>query len=48
MDEHCHIERNHQGIGNELIDEILGPVDGRVVSRERLGGTLRYYERTAV
>jgi putative transposase len=45
--EHYHIERNHQGIGNELIDGLPGPDEGRVVSRERLGGTLRYYERVA-
>jgi putative transposase len=46
--EHYHTERNHQGIGNELIEEMgAGPKEGRVVSRERLGGTLRYYERVA-
>ncbi len=44
--EHYHTERNHQGIGNELIQETApGPSTGRVVSRERLGGVLRYYER---
>ena len=45
--EHYHTERNHQGIGNELIEGSPGPSEGRVVSRERLGGTLRYYERVA-
>ena len=45
--EHYHTERNHQGIGNELIDRLLGPDEGQVVRRERLGGTLRYYERVA-
>ena len=46
--EHYHTERNHQGIGNELIGALTaGPKEGRVVSRERLGGMLRYYERVA-
>jgi putative transposase len=46
--EHYHTERNHQGIGNELIEELtVGPKDGRVISSDRLGGTLRYYERVA-
>jgi transposase InsO family protein len=45
--EHYHTERNHQGIGNELINGIFGPVEGQVVSRERLGGMLRYYGRAA-
>ena len=39
--DHYHGERNHQGIGNRLIDS---PVDDsrRIECRERLGG-LRYY-----
>ncbi len=46
--EHYHIERNHQGIGNELIEDMgASPKGGRVVSRERLGGTLRFYKRVA-
>jgi len=46
--EHYHTERNHQGIGNKLINGMAaGPKEGRVVSRERLGGTLRYYEMVA-
>jgi transposase InsO family protein len=46
--EHYHAERNHQGIGNELIEDLIaGPKQGRVISRERLGGTPRYYERVA-
>ena len=40
--EHFHIERNHQGLGNELIDGEVSTV-GEVTSRERLGGLLRYY-----
>ncbi|MBX3407766.1 MAG: hypothetical protein KF869_13490 [Phycisphaeraceae bacterium] len=47
---HYHLERNHQGIGNRLIDgqaeaEPL-PVE-RVRCRERLGGLLRSYRRAA-
>jgi putative transposase len=38
-------ERNHQGIGNELIDPVLGDAEGIVARRERLGGLLNYYYR---
>jgi transposase InsO family protein len=38
-------ERNHQGIGNELIDPVLGDAEGVVTRRERLGGLLNYYYR---
>ena len=43
---HYHKERNHQGLGNALIevDPSCGP---RVRCRERLGGLLRYYHRAA-
>ena len=44
--EHYHAERNHQGIGNELIDGEVSTV-GEITSRERLGGLLRYYHRAA-
>jgi transposase InsO family protein len=40
-------ERNHQGIGNELIDPELGDAEGIVRRRERLGGLLNYYYRSA-
>ena len=42
-----HHERNHQGLGNRLIDpqEQVGATDGSVECRERLGGLLRYYYR---
>jgi putative transposase len=40
-------ERNHQGIGNELIDPVLGDAQGVVACRERLGGLLNYYYRRA-
>ncbi len=47
--EHYHAERNHQGVGNELIEP--GPevraVAGKIESREQLGGLLRYHHRNA-
>ena len=47
--EHYHRERNHQGLGNELIDlcrkDFCG--EGAVECRERLGGVLEYYCRAA-
>ncbi len=44
-----HHERNHQGLGNRLIDsqDEIGNTDGSVKCRERLGGLLRYYYRQA-
>ena len=44
---HYHLERNHQGLGNELIEPLGEPGQGRVGCRERLGGRLRYYYRRA-
>ncbi len=47
--EHYHLERNHQGIGNKLIErqgEREGD-SGAVVLRSRVGGMLKYYHRTA-
>ena len=44
---HYHLERNHQGLGNELSEPIGDPGRGRVTSRERLGGLLKYYYRRA-
>jgi transposase InsO family protein len=46
---HIHAERNHQGLGNRLIEpgEEMGRTAGDVASRERLGGILRYYCRQA-
>jgi transposase InsO family protein len=46
---HYNGERNHQGIGNELIAPRLGDVGGRgrVVVRRRLGGLLNFYRRKA-
>ena len=47
--EHYHVERNHQGLDNRLIEEPPGVVDMNfaVVRHERLGGVLNYYERRA-
>ena len=43
-----HRERNHQGLGNELIIRETRPLWGtQVRCRERLGGLLRYYHRAA-
>jgi hypothetical protein len=45
---HYHGERNHQGLGNELITPAVGVAGGsRVRCRDRLGGLLRYYYRAA-
>ena len=42
--EHYHEERNHQGLGNKIIDPDFGSGDeGEVKCRQRLGGLLRYY-----
>ena len=45
--EHYRMERNHQGLGNELIEPDTVPhlVAGPVRCRQRLGGLLRYYHR---
>jgi transposase InsO family protein len=45
--EHYHLERNHQGLGNELIERSSATGQGRVGCRERLGGLLKYYYRRA-
>ena len=46
---HYHFERNHQGLDNELIENLCGNsvVDSDVECRERLGGILKYYHRRA-
>ncbi len=43
--EHHHVERNHQGLGHEIIEP--GAVAGKIECRERLGGVLNYYYRDA-
>jgi transposase InsO family protein len=46
--EHYHFERNHQGLGNQLIDgEAETEPVNLVERRERLGGVLRSYHRAA-
>jgi homeodomain-containing protein/integrase-like protein len=49
--EHFHTERNHQGKGNLLLFPTKNKIDSRrprsVYCRERLGGLLKYYGRTA-
>ena len=47
--DHYHHERNHQGLGNKLIEplEELTNLEGAIVCRERLGGLLKYYHRPA-
>lgn len=45
---HDHGERNHQGLGNELIDGARNAACiGRVRRHPRLGGLLNYYARAA-
>jgi transposase InsO family protein len=46
---HYHGERNHQGLGNVLLMGAPEPANqnGRVRRRERLGGLLNFYHRTA-
>ena len=47
--EHYHTERNHQSLDNKIIepDDGVGQTTGEIICRERLGGMLRYYHRTA-
>jgi hypothetical protein len=47
--EHYHLERNHQGLDNELIEKLIDrpKMGGTVNCRERLGGVLNYYYRKA-
>ena len=47
--EHYHAERNHRGLGNRLISAgaEVGCRPGEVHCRQRLGGLLRYYYRSA-
>ena len=46
---HYHHERNHQGLGNRLVEPMLQPAsaDADVRRRERLGGLLSFYCREA-
>jgi transposase InsO family protein len=42
---HYHFERNHQGLGNQLITSISPKAAGPISRRQRLGGLLNYYYR---
>jgi hypothetical protein len=52
---HYHAERPHQGKGNVILFPVPRPegcvsnlaADGPIECHERLGGTLKYYEREA-
>ena len=46
---HYHHERNHQGVGNRLLQSTSGisGSSGPIRRRERLGGMLSFYHRTA-
>jgi putative transposase len=46
---HYHRERNHQGLGNELLAPLPANrnASGPISCRERLGGTLKFYYRDA-
>jgi putative transposase len=45
---HYHVERNHQGIGNELIQPFTRAArHGPLRRRQRIGGMLNYYYRAA-
>jgi hypothetical protein len=47
--EHYHLERNHQGLDNRLIEPRAGPANdnAEVHRKRRLGGLLSFYERRA-
>ena len=47
--EHYHVERNHQGLDNRLVEKPHGVIsmDSAVERHERLGGVLNYYYRRA-
>ena len=46
---HYHFERNHQGLGNQLLfpDRTAAPSSAPIECRRRLGGMLEYYHRRA-
>jgi len=47
--QHDHGERNHQELGNKLVDsnQDVGAVAGKIECREQLGGMRKYYHRQA-
>jgi hypothetical protein len=44
---HYHLERNHQGLGNALIDGVEARSVCAIRRRPHLGGLLNYYDRVA-
>jgi len=46
---HYHSERNHQGVGNRLLQPLakVSSINDPIHCRERLGGRLNYYYREA-
>jgi hypothetical protein len=48
---HYHEERNHQGNDNVILfpaaPDRIGSSSGKIQTRERLGGLLKFYQRTA-
>ncbi len=44
---HYNVERLHQGIGNELIEQTEDSNTGEVITSERLVGLLKHYHRSA-
>jgi hypothetical protein len=46
---HYHVERNHQGMGNQLLEPpaTVSSADEANHCRERLGGMLNFYHREA-
>jgi len=46
---HFRSERNHQGVGNRLLEPCItgNSTDGPIQCRERLGGMLNFYYREA-
>jgi hypothetical protein len=44
---HYNVERNHQGIENQLIKPEILSREGEVKSKKRLGGLFHYYYREA-
>jgi hypothetical protein len=44
---HYHVERAHQGLGNERVENTLPLGTGEVECSERLGGVLKYYRLAA-
>ena len=46
---HYHAERNHQSVGNRLLQPCApgNSTDGPILCRERLGGMLKFYYREA-